>query len=85
MPLLVPENTELEFFLDAELGNVSVDSTRLEQIVVNLIVNARDAMSSGGKTIVETTNTSLDVAYAERNPGVEAGDYVQLTFIDQFF
>lgn len=70
------ETVELETVLAGGLWNVEVDPSELESALVNLAVNARDAMPEGGKLTIETANASLDDAYASRHPEVKAGQYV---------
>jgi two-component system, cell cycle sensor histidine kinase and response regulator CckA len=79
---VIGENIELEFQIDPKTGNVEADPSQLEQIVVNLATNARDAMPSGGRLTFATTNVDLDEAYADRREVVRPGRYVQLTVSD---
>lgn len=79
---LLPANIEVELALSPDLGNVSIDVSRLEQVIVNLVVNAKDAMPSGGKITMETHNTTLDASYADKHPSVKPGEFVQLTITD---
>ncbi|MBV9861162.1 MAG: response regulator [Alphaproteobacteria bacterium] len=76
------ERIELEMKLDPGLDPSRVDRAQFEAAVLNLIVNARDALTAGGRIIVETHNVTLDEAYAERNAEVMAGSYVLLTVTD---
>ncbi|MEA2694066.1 MAG: two-component system, cell cycle sensor histidine kinase and response regulator CckA [Acidobacteriota bacterium] len=68
--------------LAPDLWNVKMDPAQIEQIVVNLVVNARDAMPAGGKLVIETANTSFGEADRERRPVTTPGDYVLLSVSD---
>ncbi|PYT99832.1 MAG: hypothetical protein DMG38_10325 [Acidobacteria bacterium] len=57
---VIGEHIELDFQADAKAGNVRVDPTHLEQVIINLATNARDAMPEGGKLTMATTNVNLD-------------------------
>ena len=76
------ESIAIETVLAAGLWTVSVDVNQLENALLNLAVNARDAMPSGGKLTIETANTYLDEAYASRHVEVRAGQYVMLAVTD---
>jgi signal transduction histidine kinase/CheY-like chemotaxis protein len=79
------ETVELSLCLVPDLWNVKMDPTQVEQILVNLVVNARDAMPSGGKLVIETTNASFEEGRRprrERRPVSAPGDYVLLTVSD---
>ena len=82
MKRLIGEDLQLETFLDAGLWRTRVDPTQVEQIVVNLLVNAREASPRGGKVTIETSNASLGADYLRNNPTVLAGEYVLLAFSD---
>jgi PAS domain S-box-containing protein len=79
---LIGENILLEFSPAPDLGSVKVDAGQLEQVVVNLVVNARDAMPDGGTLIVSTRNVTLDATYAAEHPTCTPGPNVLLAFTD---
>jgi PAS domain S-box-containing protein len=79
---LVGEDVELVFASAASLGKVRVDPGSLEQVVMNLAVNARDAMPVGGKLTIETANAMLDEAYAKEHLGTKPGPHVLLAVSD---
>jgi CheY-like chemotaxis protein len=79
---LIGEDVELVTLLSGEVWPVCIDPTQLDQIIINLAVNARDAMPTGGTLCIETSNSVLDQAYAARNIDVEPGDYVLLSVAD---
>lgn len=76
------ENVQVETVLAGGLWKVHADSSQLENALINLAVNARDAMPEGGKLTIETVNAHLDEAYAETNPGAEPGQYVLIAVTD---
>ena len=76
------DQVELETHFGREIGPVAVDPAQLQAALVNLAVNARDAMAEGGKLTIETSNVSLDEHYAAQNPGVQPGPYVLLAVSD---
>jgi two-component system, cell cycle sensor histidine kinase and response regulator CckA len=79
---LIGDDVELVSVLGRDLGTINADPSQLEQVLMNLVINARDAMSKGGKITVETTNVEIDEAYAQQHPPVKPGRYVMLTVSD---
>jgi PAS domain S-box-containing protein len=79
---LIGEDIHLLTVLDAELWPVKVDPGQFEQVIMNLAVNARDAMPGGGKLTIETANVVLDEKYARRHVSVKPGPCVMLAVTD---
>jgi len=79
---LIGENIELRAIPGVDLGLVKVDPGQIEQILMNLAVNARDAMPDGGKLIIETSNADLDAGYCARHPDASPGRFVMLAVTD---
>jgi PAS domain S-box-containing protein len=80
---LLREDIELITKLDPALDHVKADPTQIEQVIMNLAINARDAMPDGGKLIIETANTQIDQRFSHQNQGeVQFGSYVLLTVSD---
>jgi len=79
---LIGEDITLTTLLDPGLGCVKVDPGQIEQVIMNLAVNARDAMPQGGKLTIETANVTLDANYARFHAPVKPGDYVMLAISD---
>jgi PAS domain S-box-containing protein len=76
------EQVEIDSILADELWTVDVDRAQLETALVNLCLNARDAMPEGGRVLVETRNIAVDAALAGHEPGVAVGEYVLITVSD---
>ena len=79
---VIGENIELVLDLSPSLGRVNADLVQIEQVVMNLIVNARDAMPKGGRLTVATANVDLGAEYLPSRPSVEPGPYVMVSVAD---
>jgi two-component system, cell cycle sensor histidine kinase and response regulator CckA len=79
---VIGEDIELEFQTETNLRTVEADPSQLEQVILNLAVNARDAMPTGGKLNIATANLDLDEAYSDRRVAVKPGRYVQIIVRD---
>ncbi|MHB8836016.1 MAG: hybrid sensor histidine kinase/response regulator [Candidatus Methylomirabilia bacterium] len=79
---VIGEDVRLELKLAAQLGRVTADPGQLEQVVTNLVVNARDAMPGGGRLTLETADVELDELSAPGREGVVPGRYVRLAITD---
>ena len=79
---MIGEDVELVLDLGDELGCFQADLGQMEQILMNLAVNARDAIPAGGKIVIKTDNVELDETYARQQPGVLPGSYVMLSVSD---
>ena len=79
---LIGEHIDLVTDLGADLALVLADKTQLEQVIVNLAVNARDAMTAGGTLAISTANVDLDETYATQHAGARPGPYVMLAVSD---
>jgi PAS domain S-box-containing protein len=79
---LIGEDIDLVMIPGSELGAVKADPGQIEQVILNLAVNARDAMPQGGKLTIETANVTLDEAYARVHSPVQPGDYTMLAITD---
>jgi PAS domain S-box-containing protein len=76
------EQLELAIVRDPELGRIFADRGNIEQVIMNLAVNARDAMPGGGRLTIETANVMLDETFVREHLGTKAGDYVFLGVTD---
>ena len=79
---LLGEDVDLRTVLTREPGSIKADPSQLEQVIVNLAVNARDAMPAGGKLTIETQNVELDQEYARDHVSAQPGSYVMLAVSD---
>ena len=79
---IVRENIELRTVLDPELGNINADPGQIEQVIMNLAVNARDAMPNGGTLTIETQNIYLDNNYVSQHIAITPGRFVKMTVTD---
>jgi two-component system, cell cycle sensor histidine kinase and response regulator CckA len=82
LPRLIGEDIELVIRTAPDLGAIRADAGQMEQVIMNLAVNARDAMPGGGKLLIETSNTDLDSTYNDVHPIVRQGRYVLLAVSD---
>ena len=79
---ILGENIALEINLAADLAPIRIDVSQLEQVIMNIVVNAHDAMPSGGKLLVESSNFFMDDDFVSRNLGAKKGDYARLQISD---
>jgi len=79
---VIGANIELSCLPGTNLGRVKADPGQMEQVLLNLVVNARDAMPEGGRVTIETTNVEIDRSYAALHSGMGAGHYVMLIVSD---
>jgi two-component system cell cycle sensor histidine kinase/response regulator CckA len=79
---ILGEDIELIPALAPDLGSVKADAGQMEQVLMNLLVNARDAMPRGGKITIETSNVELDAEWTQQHPPLLPGGYVRLTVTD---
>lgn len=79
---LIGEDIEVITSLKTGVGKINADPGQIEQVLINLVVNARDAMKDGGKITIETANVELDPAYSDMHIAVTPGSYVMLAVSD---
>jgi two-component system, cell cycle sensor histidine kinase and response regulator CckA len=79
---LVPENIELQFTPGKDLGHVRADANQIEQVVMNLVINARDAMSEGGRILIDIGNSELDVGADQPLNNPTSSKYVMVAVSD---
>jgi PAS domain S-box-containing protein len=79
---VIGEDIELVSMLAGDLGRVKVDPGQMEQVVLNLVLNSRDAMPQGGKLTIETANVELNEKYVNNHVGVKPGSYVRVSVSD---
>jgi len=79
---LIDDNIELAFVPGKQTGRIKADSGYVGQVLMNLVVNARDAMPDGGKLTIATNNVTLDKNYTRSHTGAIPGDYVMLSVSD---
>ena len=82
LPRLLGEDIELVFAPGAELGKIKADPVQIEQVLMNLAANARDAMPKGGRLLIESASVQLDDAYVQGHSIVPPGDYILLAVTD---
>lgn len=78
----VTPEVKLEYSIASDLWMTEIDPGEFQDAILNLVINARDAMPNGGKLMIETANKTLGADYVALNPGVESGDYIQLMLSD---
>ncbi len=79
---IIGENIDLIFEPGTELWNVRIDPTQLDQLLVNLAANARDAIKRVGSITIRTCNVAVDARFAARHPGLSEGEFVKISFSD---
>lgn len=79
---LIGENISLTTQLSLDIGMVLADQSQIEQIIMNLVINARDAMERGGIIVIETTNQTIDSTFVSKNRGSVEGDYIAISVRD---
>jgi PAS domain S-box-containing protein len=79
---VIGEDIELATLLDPNLGFIKADKGQIEQVLMNLVVNARDAMPRGGQLTITTSNVNVDEVFARYHPPQQPGEYVRLSVRD---
>jgi signal transduction histidine kinase/ActR/RegA family two-component response regulator len=79
---LLRDNINLQLILPPEPGWIEADKTQIEQVLMNLVINAQQAMLNGGELIIETTNVVLDKQYAQKRIEIQPGNYVMMAVSD---
>lgn len=79
---LIGEDIEIQMFLKEKIGNIKADSGQVEQVIINLVVNAKDAMPNGGKLYFESDSVELDEEYCRAHANITPGKYVVLGITD---
>ena len=82
---LIGENIRVVLSLEPDLGSVKADPGQIEQVLMNLVVNARDAMPDGGKLIIQTSNVFLDQEFVKDHIGSTSGKFIKLSVMDTGF
>ena len=82
LPPMLGEDIVITLISEPGLGNIYADRAQVEQVIMNLAVNARDAMPDGGKLLIELKNADVDEQYRRRHPQVEPGKYIVLSVTD---
>ena len=78
----LPKSIEVQLDVPRDLGAINADTTQVNQVLMNLCVNARDAMANGGRLTIRAENTTLDANYSQMKPEAHAGDFVKIVVCD---